>query len=536
MEKIRPYLVKIGGKLRESIGAIVPVAAIVLVLAVTVTPVDSGTMLLFLFGVGFLILGMSFFTLGAEMSMQTLGEKIGSTTASTGKTWLMALVSFLIGLIVTFSEPDLQILADQVPGVPSVLLILTISVGVGVFLMIAILRIVFGVSLRVLLAVFYAITLILSFFLPPAFRPLAFDSGGVTTGPMTVPFLMSFGAGVSGVRSKEENQGDSFGLTALASVGPVIAVIVLGIFVSASGGEYIIEPTAPVADSREGFLAYLSGFGHYLPEVLRALLPILVFTGLYQLVFRCFGKKQLIRIGVGILYTIVGLMFFLTGANVGFLPMGTSIGATLGGTWGGGLLIPVGLVLGFFIVRAEPAVYVLNKLVEQMSAGAISGKTTGLGLSVGVAVAIGLSGLRIVTGIPILWILIPGYLAALILAFFVPQIFVGIAFDSGGVASGVMMSAFVLPLCIGACSALGGDVMQDAFGCVALVAMAPIIAIEIMGLSYKIRSEQNIRRFVAVKEEFIRYPYRPKKRPAPKPAAAPVKAEGDEPVQMEMKL
>lgn len=530
MGRIRPLLAQIFEKIRESSSSVLPIAAIVLLLAVTITPLSGSTTMLFLFGVAFLILGMSLFTLGAEKSMQALGSRIGSSVASTGKVWFMALIGFLIGVIVTFSEPDLQILADQVPSVSSFLLILTISVGVGVFLMIALLRIVFGINLRVILAVFYAAALILSFFLPPAFRPLAFDSGGVTTGPMTVPFLMSFGAGVSGGRSEEQNRDDSFGLTALASIGPILAVLVLGIATEASGGEYTVTVPATVVHSRDGLLAYFGGIARYFPEVLKALLPILIFTACYQLGARAFGGRQLIRIGVGILYAALGLTLFLTGANVGFLPTGTEIGMALGAMGGGGLLIPVGMFLGFFIVRAEPAVYVLNKLVEQMSAGAISGKTTGLGLSIGVSLALGLSGVRILTGVPILWILIPGYIAAILLAFFVPKIFVGIAFDSGGVASGVMMSAFVLPLCIGACSVLGGDVMRDAFGCVAFVAMAPIIAIEIMGLFYKINSERNVRRFVALREEFVDYGYRPRKPaakcPAPEAQTAPQSRQG----------
>ena len=202
----------------------------------------------------------------------------------------------------------------------------------------------------------------------------------------------------------------------------------------------------------------------------------------------------------------MGLAIFLTGANVGFVPTGTTIGSSLAGIWGGWLLIPIGILLGFFIVKAEPSVYVLNRLVEEMTAGAISGKITGLGLSVGVAAALGLSCLRIITGISIMWILIPGYVIALVLCFFVPKIFVGIAFDSGGVASGTMMSGFVLPLAIGACSTLGGDVMTDAFGCVAFVAMAPIIAIQVFGLLYNIKSKRRVRSFVSKSESFVEYP------------------------------
>ena len=269
---------------------------------------------------------------------------------------------------------------------------------------------------------------------------------------------------------------------------------------------YTPEVIEPLADTRDGLLRYAGDIVHYAGEVAVALLPIVVFTVLFQLVSRAFSKVQLIRVGIGILYTFVGLAIFLTGANVGFMPTGTTIGKELAGIGGGFLLIPIGMLLGYFIVKAEPAVYVLNHLVEEMSAGAVSGKTTGFGLSIGVAAALGLSALRIVTGISIMYILIPGYVIAFALTFFVPKLFVGIAFDSGGVASGMMMSAFVLPLSIGACNALGGDVMTDAFGCVAFVAMAPIIAIQFCGLMYTIKSKNRKRSFVSRTETFVEYP------------------------------
>jgi hypothetical protein len=265
------------------------------------------------------------------------------------------------------------------------------------------------------------------------------------------------------------------------------------------------EPSL-LPDTRDGLVRYSKEFIHYAEEVAVALLPIVVFTIIFQLISKAFTKNQLIRVGIGVVYTFIGLAIFLTGANVGFMPMGNAIGKYLAGINGGVWLIPVGILLGYFIVKAEPAVYVLNHQVEEMSAGAVSGKTTGFGLSVGVAAAIGLSALRIVTGISIMYILIPGYIIAFILTFFVPKIFVGIAFDSGGVASGTMMSAFVLPLCIGACYALEGDVMTDAFGCVAFVAMAPIIAIQFCGLVYSIKSKRRKRSFVSRAETFVEYP------------------------------
>lgn len=495
-------------KLEESFKSVFPIALIVLLLSMTITPLHPGDMLLFLIGSVFLVFGMSIFTMGSDMSMIQLGSKIGAKTAGSGKIWLIAFISFVIGILITVSEPDLQILARQVSDIENFVLIITVSIGVGIFLAIALLRIVFGISLQVILLVFYAVAFVLAFYLPEGFRPLAFDSGGVTTGPMTVPFIMSLGAGVSSARAKKEEGADSFGITALCSIGPIISVMVLGILMNIENISYTPEVITHIGDTRDGFVRYAFEFGHYAEEVILALLPIIIFTLIFQLSTRAFSKVQIIRIAVGLAYVFFGLAIFLTGANVGFMPTGTTIGRSLAEIHGGFLLIPIGMLLGFFIVKAEPAVYVLNHQVEEMSAGAVSGKTTGLGLSMGVSAAIGLSAFRILTGISIMYVLIPGYVIAFALTFFVPKVFVGIAFDSGGVASGTMMSAFVLPLCIGACTsdAILGNVMTEAFGCVAFVAMAPIIAIQLCGLVYSIKSKRRMRSFVSRAETFVEYP------------------------------
>lgn len=503
----------IRSKLSESFTSIIPIALIVAALAITLTPMEPGIFLLFVFGVVCLIFGLSLFTMGAEMSMQTIGSKIGSYLAKSNKIWLIALVSFLIGIFVTISEPDLQILAKQVADLSGnadmmLILTLTISVGVGIFLVIGMLRVMFKISLSFLLIIFYIITFGLCvFFVSPDFWALAFDSGGVTTGPMTVPFIMAIGAGVSSMRSGGEGHDDAFGLVSLCSVGPILSVMVLGICFSIEGGSYVGNPIEQIVDTQDLTVRYLHGFADHAKEIAVALLPIIVFALLFQLLTRAFTARKLLRVGIGVVYTFVGLVIFLTGANVGFLPVGQELGralASLGEIWKW-VLLPVGMLLGYFIVNAEPAVYVLNKQVEQITAGAISASTMRLALSIGVSAALGLSMLRVLTGINILWILVPGYIIALGLTFFVPKFFVGIAFDSGGVASGAMMSAFVLPLATGACLALGENVMTQAFGCVAFVALTPIISIQICGLIYNFKSRQAVSRFISEQEYFIDY-------------------------------
>ena len=492
-------------KVIESVKSVLPIALIVFGLSITIVPTNTEHMLLFLIGVAFLVLGMSLFTAGAEMAMQPLGSKVGHTIAHKGWVWLIALVSFVIGILVTISEPDLLILADQAGNEN---LVYVVSVGVGIFLMIAVLRIVFGVSLTLLMILFYLAAFVMAFFVNPSFLPLAFDSGGVTTGPMTVPFIMSIGAGVSAAKISADNRDDSFGITGLCSIGPIIAVLAMGIISNSQGGNTPTE-IPNIADTRESAVHYAHSLSEHGLDVLKALIPIILFAALFQLISRAFNKVQIIRMAIGIVYVIVGLTIFLTGANVGFVPMGVAIGQKLSEVFFGIPLIPISMLMGYFIVKAEPSVYVLNRLVENMSAGAISGKTTGFGLSVGVCAALGLAAVRVLTGINILWFLIPGYVIALVLSFFVPKIFVGISFDSGGVASGIMMSAFVLPLCKGACESLSyADPLTDAFGCVALVAMAPIIAIQICGLVYRLKTEDRARKFVSASESFIDYGYR----------------------------
>ena len=494
-------------KIIESLKSVLPIAMIVILLSFTIVPVAPGDMMLFLIGVVCLVFGMSLFTAGSEMSMQPLGAKIGSSIGGSGKIWLIAFISFIIGILVTISEPDLIILANQVDGLKNEILIYTVSIGVGIFLLIAVLRIVFNFNLTALMIAFYVTAFILAFFVDESFLSLSFDSGGVTTGPMTVPFIMSIGAGVSAARSSsKDNRNDSFGITGLCSIGPIISVLVLGIVMKVEGS-YEPDPVVPIVDTREGVVRFFDGFLDHGIGVLKALLPIIVFAVLFQIITRGFTKGQMIRMSIGMSYVLIGLAIFLAGADIGFVPMGTNIGKSLAGVFGGIPLIPVSMLLGYFIVKAEPSVYVLNKLVEQMSAGAISGKTTGFGLSVGVCAALGLAALRIILGINILWFLIPGYVIALGLSFFVPRIFVGISFDSGGVASGTMMSAFVLPLCLGACNTLGGNVMTDAFGCVAFVAMAPIISIQLCGLMYRIKTAGRVKSFVSRSESFIDYGY-----------------------------
>ncbi len=469
-------------KLKESISSVLPITAIVFVICFFMVPVPNSALMAFVVGAVLLVFGMGLFTLGTDLAMTPIGEHVGAAITRSKKLWIVVLVSLLIGILITVSEPDLQVLAEQVPGVPNLVLILSVAIGVGLFLVVALLRILFRVRMSVLLGAFYGLVFVLAQFVPKGFLSVAFDSGGVTTGPMTVPFILALGVGVSALRSDESAESDSFGLVALCSVGPILAVMILGLIFRPAENVYTPVALPATETSLELWMLFVRELPRYISEVALALLPIGVFFFLFQRFSLRLHKSELLRIISGLLYTYVGLVLFLLGVNVGFMPVGNYIGQLLGRLSFNQILVPIGMVIGFFVVSAEPAVHVLSKQVYELTAGAIPKKALGRSLSIGVSVSVGLAVLRILTGIPILALLIPGYLIALILMFFVPPIFTAIAFDSGGVASGPMTATFLLPLAMGACTAVGGDVTSDAFG---VVAMTPLITIQVLGLMYK---------------------------------------------------
>ena len=482
------YGTRLQEKLNEALKAVLPIIGIVLFLSFTIVPISPSILMAFLIGAVLLICGMMFFSLGAELSMTPMGEKVGGSLTQTRKLWLMILLSFILGFIITISEPDLQVLAEQVPSIPNLVLILAVACGVGLFLVTALLRMLFSISLPKMLFVFYAIVFGLAFFVPKDFLSVAFDSGGVTTGPMTVPFIMAFGIGISAIRSDKHASDDSFGLVALCSIGPILAVLVLGLIYHPESSEYIPEVLPTIDNSIELWRMFSHGIPHYMMEMAVSLFPIVLFFGIFQLISREIHKRALIRIVVGLIYTYVGLFLFLTGVNIGFMPAGNYLGQMLASLPYRWIIVPIGMLIGYFIVLAEPAVFVLTKQVEEITSGAISAKAMGLSLSIGVSVSLGLAMIRVLTGISIFWFIIPGYAIALFLSLFVPKIFTAIAFDSGGVASGPMTATFLLPFAIGACVSAGGNIVRDAFGVVAMVAMTPLITIQVLGLVYKLRS------------------------------------------------
>ena len=481
---------KLRKKFNEALEAVIPVVGIVIALSFTIAPIEPGILLCFLLGASMVIVGMMFFTLGAEMAMTPMGERIGTAVTKSRNVFKIALLAFILGFVITISEPDLQVLAELVPSISNMTIILSVAVGVGLFLVVALLRMLFAIPLSRLLVIFYIAVFGIVFLVPESFRAIAFDSGGVTTGPMTVPFIMALGVGVSAIRNDKNAADDSFGLVALCSIGPILAVLILGLIYEPTGANQESMSLPHINDSVELWNTFATGIPKYIHEIAVSLLPIVGFFFVFQIFSLKLSKRMLMKISIGLLYTYVGLVLFLAGANVGFMPAGSYLGQVMAGLPYKWVIVPIGALIGFFIVKAEPAVYVLNRQVEEITDGAIPANAMGISLSVGVATSIALAMIRVLTGIPVLWFLIPGYAIAIGLSFLVPKIFTAIAFDSGGVASGPMTATFLLPFAQGACIAVGGDLVADAFGVVAMVAMTPLITIQILGVVFKFKQSR----------------------------------------------
>ena len=471
-------------KIVEALLSALPITAIVYILALTPLFAFSGVELItFTIGAVLLVVGIGMFNLGADLAMTPMGAHVGSGLSRQRKLGLLLGVCFVLGMLITIAEPDLQVLANQVNSVMNgTLLVYCVGVGVGAFLMVAIARIVFRKSLGNILMLFYMLMFALALMLVvngnAALMPLAFDSGGVTTGPITVPFIMALGVGISNVLGDRHSQENSFGLVSLCSIGPILAVLVLGIF-SRNDLSYTVPDygvSGRILDT------YLDAFAHTAKEVVLALGLIVAFFLICQAIFLKLPKKRLLKIGLGVVFTYVGLVMFLSGVNVGFMPIGYKLGFELAKV-NPLLLVGLGLLMGILVVLAEPAIHVLNSQVEDVTGGYVSKRSMMVGLCVGVGASIALSVIRIIFDFSIVYYVIPGYFISLALSLFVPPVYTAIAFDSGGVASGPMTSGFILPFATGVCVCLQGEaaVLRDAFGVVALVAMTPLITIQLLG-------------------------------------------------------
>ncbi len=472
-------------KIWEALVSTLPITVIVYIIALTPwVDLSAVELISFTIGAVLLVLGIGLFNLGADLAMTPMGTQMGAGLSRQRKLGLLLAVCFVMGMLITIAEPDLQVLAKQVGSVMNgTLLVYTVGIGVGAFLLIAVIKIVFRKSLSMILMLFYMLLFALALMLTvngnEALMPMAFDSGGVTTGPITVPFIMALGVGISGVLGDRHSKDNSFGLVALCSIGPILAVMILGI--AARGDLAYTVPDYAVKPDILG--EYLHTLGHTCKEVALALGMIVAFFVVCQIFFLKLGKKKLIKIALGVGFTYIGLVMFLTGVNVGFMPIGYKVGHSLSMTISPWALTGLGLVIGVLVVLAEPAIHILNAQVEEVTGGLVNKRSMITGLCIGVGASIALSVIRIIYDFSIVYYVIPGYFLSLALSLFVPPVYTAIAFDSGGVASGPMTSGFILPFATGICVALQGEaaVLRDAFGVVALVAMTPLITIQLLG-------------------------------------------------------
>lgn len=500
-------------KLWEAFISVMPVAGIVIIISFTpLAPLTWLERAVFAVSALMLVAGIGLFNLGADIAMSPMGKHIGEALTKSRSIGVLLLVCFLLGLLITVAEPDLSVLAGQVAAViDPMLLIVTVGAGVGLFLVIAIARIVTKTDLTALLLFFYMLLFAFSSLLitqgAQSFLPLSFDSGGVTTGPITVPFIMALGLGIAQTLGGRDAGENSFGLIALCSVGPVLAVLILSI--SSGGGE--INWPLPDYSIESGFgSAFWELLAETALDVAKSLLLMAVFFLILQFIVLHLPVRKLLQLAMGLVFAFVGLVIFLVAVSVGFMPIGYNFGRSIT-EYNDKIMLAFAFIIGMVVVLAEPAVHVLTAQVEEVTGGTVTKRQMTVALSVGVGISIGLSILRLICGFSLLYYLIPGYLLSLGLSFFVPKIYTAIAFDSGGVASGPLTSSFILPMAIGACVSLRGEaaVLDFAFGVVSLVAMTPLITIQSLGfkaiVSHKAKAEAKMRKILASDDAQIIY-------------------------------
>lgn len=483
-------------KLKEASFSVVPIILLVLLLNFTVSPLESTQLIRFLIGALFIILGLAVFLLGVELSIDRIGQHMGSAIAKTNRIWIVAAAGILLGFFISVAEPDLHILAGQVDAVSSGLIskpsiVIVVSIGVAVLLSLGLVRIIYNFALYKLLMILYGIIFILAIFTSPEFLSISFDASGATTGALTVPFILALALGVSQLK-KDSNasETDSFGLVAIASAGAIISVMIMSIINKADKITGSLESAS--SDSDSIMMPFINKLPEIAFEIVIALLPILVLFLIFQKASLKLSRHERSRILIGLFYTFIGLVFLLTGVNAGFMEVGSIVGYKIASLDNSFLLIAVGFILGFLTILAEPAVFVLTDQIENVTSGYVKRRTVLAALSIGVGISVALSMIRILIPELKLWhYILPGYMIALMLTLIVPKLFVGIAFDSGGVASGPMTATFILAFAQGAADRIeGADVLLDGFGIISMVALTPLITLQILGLIYKIKSRK----------------------------------------------
>jgi len=487
-------------KLKEVLFSVTPIVLIVLVLHFTsLVPLQTPLFVRFILGSILIILGLAIFLAGVDISISRIGNNIGSFIVKKNKILIVIVAGLLLGFFINFAEPDIHILGSQVEDVtgqqlPQLLLVGIVSIGVGLLVSIGLVRIVHNFPLYKILLITYGIICLFAIFASDTFVAIAFDSSGATTGAVTVPFLLALGAGISALKKDSKaSEKDSFGIVGLASAGAIISVLVASVITDLS-----IDPNLSNNGSEtvEISASIIQPFINKLPTVLfeafLAIFPIFFIYMLFQLMYLKQPKRAFRRVIFGLLFAFIGLVLFMLGVHAGFLDVGRIVGSTLSEPDNKFLLIAIAFGLGLFTVLAEPAVSVLTHQIENVTSGYIKRRVVSIALSIGVGLAVALSVVRILVPELRLWhFLLPGYIIALGLTFVVPKLFVGIAFDAGGVATGPMTATFIFAFMQGAADKVPtANVLIDGFGVVAMIAMTPIIALQVLGLIYSIKNKK----------------------------------------------
>lgn len=483
-------------KFKEVSLAVIPITLIVLILNFTITPLEVPLIVRFIIGAILIILGLSVFLLGVDIGVTPIGNLMGSQLAKSNKIWIIAGAGAVLGLFISIAEPDLHILAEQVSSVTSgviskLSIVVIVSIGIAVMLSVGLIRIVYNIPLYKLLTVIYLLIFALALFTSSEFLAISFDASGATTGALTVPFILALASGVARLKKDSKaSEKDSFGLVGIASSGAIIAVMIMSIVSRSDKISGSLEIN--VSSSNSILAPFIQVLPTVLFEVFIALLPLIILYLVFQKISFNLSKKEFWRIIKGLIYTYFGLVLFLVGVNAGFMDVGTAVGYSLAALDNKSYLVIIAFILGLVTVLAEPAVYVLTHQIEDVTSGYVKRRLVMFALSIGIGFSVALSMLRIlVPGIQLWHYLLPGYVISIILSFIVPKLFVGIAFDSGGVASGPMTATFILAFAQGAAEQIeGADVLVDGFGVIAMVAMTPLITLQILGLIFKLKSRK----------------------------------------------
>ena len=473
-------LLNLRKKLKESFFSVFPIVMIVLAISLLLGNIPGPLFVKFIISAFLLFLGIGFFSLGADQSMMPIGQNIASTLTKKKKVWLLLLACLLMGFIITIAEPDLAVLANQIPSINKWVFICVVGIGIGICFVLGAIRILFGIPIAYLLTAGYVLIFTFLAFVPQDFWAVSFDASGVTTGAISVPFIMSFCLGISAIRGGNSNEEDSFGLVAICSMGPILSVLLLGMLSSSIN---ITQTTTTITTSTYATIPsdFLLELLHSMQEIAIVMIPIIVVFFIFQFSMIHLPKTQIIKICIGLVYTYVGIVLFMTGVNVGFSQLGSLLGEYLTLSKYSWIIYPIAFVLGYVIVCAEPAVHVLTEQVADISGNTISKKVLRTSFSIGVAISLTLAVIRAVFQLNILYFLLPMYVVALGLSFYNFKLFTAVGFDAGGIASGPMSATFLLPFVTGITTAHGGNIMYGAFGTVALIATTPIVVIQILG-------------------------------------------------------